>query len=142
MNKLPIELYTVISSFLKNSTDLSHLNQVSKIFNQEIKKIHIQIVKLEESFLLHNKRIHRLICVNQNCRGTPNIKISYYSMGMTTFYYPKEKKHSYNVIARVKECLKSPYIKRFIPYCFECMQERVEYGIINNDPWTSSVWEK
>lgn len=136
MNKIPSELYAVISSFLKNSTDMIHLKQVSKNFNEEIKKIHIQIIKLEELLLLHNKRSNRLICVNEFCRGTPDIKILYYSMGITTFYYPKQEKHAYNVIAREKECLKSPYIKRFIPYCFECIQKHVEYGKINDDPWT------
>ena len=140
MNKVPIELYAIINSFLNKSLDIIALKCVSKTFNIEIKKIKIQIIKLKEEFKRQrNPRIYRLICVNNNCHNVPNKLLYHYCMEMITFYYSKEimnKNNQNSVSYREDMCLKESNIKRFIPYCFDCMQEYIEYGKYKDDPWS------
>jgi len=139
MNKIPIDLYAYICKFIPNPSDLLALKITSTNFNKEIKKTFIVKIILEKALktpytLSEVKKIkHNLICTNADCRIYPIFKNTLsYCMGITNFYYPDNEDEYIDEIT----CLKAPIITRFIPYCFDCMLEYVEYGCKPNNPYS------
>ena len=142
---LPKELIHTILNF--NKLNVSYrciLRLVCKDFYNNINFISIKIDKFNKvisnitnDFTINSdygmskrtsdyfKNINDLrFCVNHDC-SCYNRK---YMMKIVYFYYPKnliEDEYDANYIhyLRLTQCMSAPYIKRFIPYCKECMHK-------------------
>jgi hypothetical protein len=132
------------------------LKCVSKTFNSEIKRIIISKQKLEEKLEMQKDQTRleflkeHLICINKECQKSSGIcrsSVLMKAMGPTTYFYPEEtidpknyddNPHgpNYEAYYREQACLRAPKINRFIPYCFECMLEHVEYGCKDQNPYS------
>ena len=73
---------------------------------------------------------------DSNCNSEDN-NITSAALGVSYFYYPENLtpkyygtdiyETSYNLYIRMNECQDATYIKRHIPYCYDCMKKYVMF---------------
>ena len=83
-------------------------------------------------------------CCNSSCcnnNNNNNNNNDNKALGVVYFYYPKDltplepeppdpytiNVNSFNYFNRIEECKNAKYIKRFMPYCYDCMNEYVDF---------------
>jgi hypothetical protein len=123
MDNLPEELLNMIGLFLLTYEDKLALKLTSKNFYNIIGKVSIIKIKLDKIF--QNKNYHKTLKCCVNVKYDSNSYRNHHGrayLGETKLYYPN------------KCC-----VQRYIPYCYECTINLVEYGYIKNDKGSSLI---
>ena len=138
-----------IYSFLSSTNEKTSIACVNRDLNKICKNRSSFAIKqenLEFAFAFHGDNLS--YCINNNCINEKNnytenpiYPVSYKPMNNLIFFYPKfltkrednenNLNNENNVIIewiRYNECLNGAKIKRFIPYCKNCMHRYVNYG--------------
>lgn len=147
-NNIPLEIYSIIAANLTTLEDQISARQVNLGFYNNIKNFSINKslmeMKLGEVHLGLN-RINNNLCINGSCGSRCQVvgRVEDVVMGCTMFYYPEEllEAHDYEgdpygpnfeYRHRMRACQNAVengrFVKRYIPYCENCMLKCVNFG--------------
>ena len=144
---LPLELYLIIASNLLTLTDKLSARQANPQLHKAIHFMEVKLLCMSHKIFHRSQRPH--ICINVDCDIWQQMRCGCRygctkctkttAMGLTTFYYPEDllEPHdyegdpygpNYEFPHRVRICRESPSVRRYIPYCQDCMIQYVNFG--------------